>query len=349
MALLVLVSFYWCSHTYFSGSLIEPSLNKVYQAFVLLVPLNMLLFALMRERGIFSVAARLRFIFLAVQVGGMMLLFRQNFEALLPYIAKNYSWLAFLNDLQVPQTAMLAGVPSFIIIAMLALRRQTPVESGLLGGLVAFFIASNWLATPDIHISYCASGALIISLSVLRDSYNMAFCDDLTGIPSRRSLNENLHGLGRKYTVAMLDVDHFKLFNDKYGHDVGDQVLKSVARKMMDVGGGGKSYRYGGEEFTIVFSGRRAEDVIPHLEKLRMDIADYRLALRSGDRPKNSRQGKVQRGNSRGKSGGDHVSVTVSIGVAESGEELNTTTEVMKAADKALYKAKNKGRNQVCC
>jgi GGDEF domain-containing protein len=214
--------------------------------------------------------------------------------------------------------------------------------------LTAFFIACNWLTSRDIHAAYCAAGALIITLSVLRDSYNMAFRDDLTGIPSRRSLNESLHGLGRRYTIAMLDVDHFKRFNDTYGHDVGDQVLKMVARKMMDVGGGGKAYRYGGEEFAILFSGRRSTDALPHLEELRKTIADYRLSLRGGDRPKDQRQGKGKRGNGSGRGEGSYVSVTVSIGVAESGNGLDNVEEVMKAADKALYKAKGKGRNQVC-
>lgn len=348
MALLILVLFYWSSSTFLPAVQIEPSLNKIYQAFVILIPPNMLLFTIMRERGLFSTAGRLRFIFLIVQAAGAMWVFRQHFTDLLPYITRSYSWLSLFSSLLVPQPAMLAGTICLAAIAMLALRRQTPVESGMFGGLLAFFIACNWLTTPDIHSAYSTAGALIISLSVLRDSYNMAFCDDLTGIPSRRSLNESLSGLGRRYTVAMLDVDHFKLFNDKYGHDVGDQVLKVVARKMMDVGGGGKSYRYGGEEFTIIFSGRKAEDVLPHLEKLRMAIADYRLALRGDDRPKDSRQGKGHRGNSANRGEAAYASVTVSIGVAESGDELKTAAEVMKAADKALYKAKNRGRNQVC-
>lgn len=347
MALLMLVLFYWSSRTFLSSEQIEPSLNVVYQAFVLMIPLNMVLFTLMRERGIFSTAGRLRIIFLAVQATGALWLFRQHFVDLLPYIARSYTRLPLLSNLLVPQPAMVAGTLCFAAIALLALRRQTPVDSGMLGALSAFFIACNWLTTRDIHTAYCAAGALIITLSVLRDSYNMAFRDDLTGIPSRRSLNESLHGLGRRYTVAMLDVDHFKRFNDTYGHDVGDQVLKLVARKMMDVGGGGKAYRYGGEEFTILFSGRRADDVLPHLEKLRTTIADYRLALRSGERPKDRRHGKGQRGNRASRGEGAYAAVTVSIGMAESGEELKTVAEVIKAADKALYKAKNRGRNQV--
>lgn len=346
MALMLLGLFYWSSRTFLSGVQIEPGLNRIYQAFVILIPLNMMLFTLMRERGILSAAGRLRFVFLAVQAAGAYWLFSRHFLDILPYIARSYTRLPLFSGLTIPQPAMLSGALCFVVIAFLAVRRQSPIDSGMMGALSAFFIACNWLDNRDIHAAYCASGALIITLSVLRDSYNMAFRDDLTGIPSRRSLNENLHGLGRRYTVAMLDVDHFKKFNDTYGHDVGDQVLKMVARKMAGVGGGGKAYRYGGEEFTILFPGRQAVDALPHLEELRSAIADYRLALRSGERPKNQRQGKVQRGSRVGQDGA-YASVTVSIGVAESGKDLKTAPEVMKAADKALYRAKNRGRNQV--
>jgi diguanylate cyclase (GGDEF)-like protein len=275
-------------------------------------------------------------------------LFHYHFTDLLPYIAWSYTHLPLFSGLLIPQPAIVSGFLCFFLIALLALCRQSPIDSSMLGALAAFFIASNCLMSHDVHAAYCTAAALIITLGVLRDSYNMAFRDDLTGIPSRRSLNESLHGLGRRYTIAMIDVDHFKRFNDTHGHDVGDQVLKMVARKMMNVGGGGKAYRYGGEEFTILFSGRRAEEVLPHLEELRRSIADYRLTLRAEERPKDSRQGKEKRGSRAGRGEGAYAAVTISIGVAESGNGLNNAAEVMKGADKALYKAKNKGRNQVC-
>jgi len=75
--------------------------------------------------------------------------------------------------------------------------------------------------------------------------------------------------MGRRYVIAMLDVDHFKSFNDTYGHDVGDQVLKMVAAKINGVKGGGKPFRYGGEEFTVIFPRRRLAEAIPHLEEVR--------------------------------------------------------------------------------
>ena len=300
----------------------------------------------MRERGIFSVAGRLRFIFLLVQAFLAWFAFRHYAEDLLALLTRIFIPIAALDGLPLPQPLLLFAGLLLLLIFILAAIRQAPIESGLLGGLGALVITLAAINRPDIPATFCTAAGLIITLSILQDSYNMAFRDDLTGIPSRRALNESLHGIGRRYAVAMLDIDHFKNFNDTYGHDVGDQVLKMVARKILAVSGGGRAFRYGGEEFTVLFTGKTAAEALPHLEALRQVIADYRLVLRGDDRPKDARQGESKRG--RG-SDATEVSVTISIGVAEAGDAQRSVAEVMKAADKALYKAKSKGRNQVCC
>jgi GGDEF domain-containing protein len=172
----------------------------------------------------------------------------------------------------------------------------------------------------------------------------MAFRDELTGLPGRRALNERLQRLGRQYVLAMADVDHFKRFNDTHGHDVGDQVLKMVASRLRKIGGGGRAYRYGGEEFTLVFPGRSVEECLPHLEAVRQSVESYALQLRdASSRPKDDRLGRA----ARGKVSTSQVSVTISIGVAERQGEQRTPDEVIKAADQALYGAKKAGRNCV--
>ena len=172
----------------------------------------------------------------------------------------------------------------------------------------------------------------------------MAFRDELTGLPGRRALNERLQRLGRSYVIAMADVDHFKKFNDTHGHDVGDQVLRLVAAQLRKIGGGGKAYRYGGEEFTLVFPGKTLEECLPHLEVIRQAIETYRIQLRDKQqRPQDDKQGRARRAGSAA----SQVSVTVSMGVAERGLEQRSPEEVLKAADQALYNAKGAGRNCV--
>jgi diguanylate cyclase (GGDEF)-like protein len=342
--LLLLLVFYWQCRSVPIADTKSLTAEGVFQGFALLLPANITFFCFLRERGILSTAGRLRLIFLIMQGSLAAWLFLYRYHDLQPYIGRRFFNLEFFDSLNLPQPALLVTATGFLLMGLRSLRRQSPIDIGFLGALIALFIACNWLAIPYVATVYCTAAALIIALSILQDSYNMAFRDDLTALPSRRALNESMLGLGRSYAIAMVDVDHFKKFNDTHGHDVGDQVLKMVAKKLMAVGGGGKAYRYGGEEFTILFHRRRAAETITHLEELRRAIADYRLFIRTPEREKENRQGKGQRG-----SGGEGtwVSVTVSMGVAES-DEFMTPADVIRAADKALYRAKHKGRNQVC-
>jgi diguanylate cyclase (GGDEF)-like protein len=140
----------------------------------------------------------------------------------------------------------------------------------------------------------------------------------------------------------MLDVDHFKRINDRHGHDVGDQVLKMIAAKLAAVGGGGKAYRYGGEEFAVIFPGRGAEQSVPDLEALRQVVEDTRFILRARFRSKKKKEKVLT---DRGP--GERVPVTISIGVAEKTDRHTKWEQVVKAADRALYRAKEGGRNQV--
>src|SRR5262249_31993827 len=135
-----------------------------------------------------------------------------------------------------------------------------------------------------------ASGAILV-MALLQESHRMAFRDELTGLPSRRALEERLTGLGPVHAIAMVDVDHFKQFNDTHGHDIGDQVLKLVAARLAETGGGGRAFRYGGEEFCVIFPDRTLEEALPHLEAMRNAIENYRMAVRGHDRPKDQESG----------------------------------------------------------
>ena len=159
----------------------------------------------------------------------------------------------------------------------------------------------------------------------------------------------------------MVDVDHFKKFNDTHGHDIGDQVLKLIGVRLAEIGGNGKAFRYGGEEFAVLFPDQNIEDALPHLETLRQSIEDYRMSVRTEQqRRREARQNAERRSQTRSPFSLDHpdapplrsnraelLSVTVSIGAAQRTEFLHTTDAVIRAADEALYRAKGAGRNRV--
>jgi len=221
-----------------------------------------------------------------------------------------------------------------------------PMDVGLAGGLVSFFIACEWVSTPGAFGAFMTAAGVILLVSLLHESHRMAFLDPLTGLPGRRALEERLSGLGPAYAIAMVDVDHFKQFNDTHGHDIGDQVLKLVAARLAEIGGGGTAYRYGGEEFSVLFPNRRLEEALPPLEAMRGMIADYRMAVRGPERPKNPEQGSQLRTR---RPPDKSLSITISIGLAERSPDLCTAAMVLRAADQALYRAKRSGRNRVSC
>jgi diguanylate cyclase (GGDEF)-like protein len=139
----------------------------------------------------------------------------------------------------------------------------------------------------------------------------------------------------------MVDIDHFKVFNDTYGHDAGDQLLRMIGARLAQVGGGGRPYRYGGEEFAVIFTDMPLDDALPHLETLRRSIDSTGFGLRSERARRGDDTHRVVRPSRR-------VSVSVSIGVAEAGRRAAPAHEVVNAADAALYRAKRAGRNRVC-
>ncbi len=323
------------------GGLISTENEKIiFHSIALLLPINMALFYLVKERGLFNFAGLFRFLFILVQPLILYFLLRDNPD-IFNYLNHKFVDLPLLDKFNVPQAVLFLYTGIFLLFFIGTLFSTKPVLRGFFWSLAAIAAALHAVNTGSGATIYFSTAGLIIILSVIETAYAMAYHDELTGLPARRSLNTTMLTLGRRYTIAMLDIDFFKKFNDRYGHDVGDQVLCMVASHIRRVGGGGKPFRYGGEEFTIVFPGKSKSDVILYLENLRQSIAGAQFGLRGKNRPKKTPKKRTRKKNPK------TVSVTVSIGAAEPGRNLSKTAEVIKAADQALYRAKKKGRNCV--
>ena len=316
----------------------------VFHLCCLLLPLLFGVFAAWEERThLFrDLVARFAVLF---AVGSVALALEQSYpQALLNWLAV-IRWPALHgNWMSLIQLAYPVFFACFVLLTVQYLRKPRPLHAAQIVGLVGLFWAlPKTFILPFTLNVMCSQVMLMIAAAVAHEAYQMAFRDELTGLPGRRALNERMQRLGRNYVLAMTDVDHFKKFNDTHGHDVGDQVLRLVASKLSKVTGGGRAYRYGGEEFAVVFAGKTLEECLPHLEAIREAIATYDIHLRNQDRPQDDQQGRQRRSGAQANS----VSVTVSIGVAERQVDHRTAEEVLKSADQALYSAKGAGRNCV--
>jgi GGDEF domain-containing protein len=323
----------------------SPAVDVLVRSVALLLPLNLVLISFLPETGIFTRSAMLRFGVLAIQTGAAAAACRFYPLPTLSAIDRPFvRLLSFESFRGLPHSALVTFTLAFLLLLLnLVHRRFRPTDIGIYWALISGFVALTVAGVPRLPSIAFVAGAIVLVIALLETFYAMAYFDELTDLPSRRSFNDVKLKLGSTYTVAMVDVDHFKNFNDTFGHDAGDQVLRMVASRLADVSGGGKGYRYGGEEFALVFPGKYVDETFPHLERLRKSIEELPFKLRSQDR----RGGKKKKVRllGRRRSSKQQTNITVSIGVAGVAGEKRNADEMVKAADKALYRAKACGRN----
>jgi len=316
----------------------------VFAAVAVLLPLNLAAFAVLKERGLFTVRGVSRVVVIAAQVLAVDLTIRFDWSVggeWLSYALVD-EWVMAWTSL--PQASWAAcGVAAGFLTARCILRRD-PIETGFLWALLSAFAALQGMRWGWAPSSFLATGGLALVWALVETTYRMAYYDELTGLPGRRALNEALLRVGSRYAVAMVDVDHFKRLNDVFGHEVGDQALRLVAARLSGITGGGKPFRYGGEEFVVLFARATASEAVPHLETARRAIADSSFVLRGPRRPRKKPAAP------KPPSGPQViVALTVSIGLAEPDQRKGNASpqQVLRAADKALYRAKGAGRNRL--
>jgi len=323
------------------GAAGEPG-SVVTQAAAALVPLNLLVLSFRKERGVFNRTGVLTTGAIAGQIGFLRLLGHNDFLNLHGDLTRTFLDQRWTQWTWMGQPVLAVYAVTFLALIAVFFFRRNPVDRSLFWALPAAFWGFQELESTGVSLYYFATAGFIVQAAVAEHAYRAAYRDELTGLPGRRALNEFLPQMLGRYSIAMVDIDHFKNFNDKYGHDVGDQVLKMVAVQLLRVSGGGRAFRYGGEEFTIVFPGRTRKEAQPFLDSVRVSVEQCGFALRSPKRPKN--KPKERRKKPRAPK---MVSVTISIGVADNAKGQPPSEQVIKTADKALYRAKAGGRNQV--
>lgn len=258
------------------------------------------------------------------------------------------SSLALVND-PLWFTHLPAGIWTIYVIALsisalMIVHRQHSIESSALGCTLMVFITLGWIQIDNISAVMFTGIGLLLTINITSGLLHIGFYDELTQIGNRRALIEASKTVGNQYTLAMIDADHFKKINDRFGHDLGDQALKVIASCMLKTGCGGKAFRYGGEEFCLLFKGKTREQVADCLEELRQAIANYDMVIRDKKlRPTKHAIGEKKRGASKRHT---NLRLTVSVGGADNSNG-GSFENLIKLADRALYKAKAGGRNRL--
>jgi GGDEF domain-containing protein len=348
---------------FFSGGRAVPSGpgRIAFEAICFLVPLNFIVTPLLGERGLGIPAISPRVLLLFLESVFVAVICRPGEKTSPAFLHAAFLERSWFHWTRIPQLALLAFVVAFAVLLARLLLYHKPLESGLLWSLAAAFLSLKTNAVDRIGVAYWATAGLVLFASIIENTYFLAYHDELTSLPARRAFNEALLRLETPYAIAVVDIDHFKSFNDTYGHDTGDQVLNMVAARLARVSGGGQAFRVGGEEFSILFRGKSMKEAVPYLDALRIAIEEAKFRVRSTpDRRSDPRDGGRRKEDKKATEGrpaaarklaagsvaGD-LSVTVSIGVAEPTPKAHEVEQVIQAADNALYRAKKSGRNRV--
>jgi diguanylate cyclase (GGDEF)-like protein len=308
----------------------------------LITALGYFLIYALQERGLFSSFGALRTsIGLVILLIGYMGLkyFSPSLQQALdtPILHVSLQGISKASDF-----ILIIALISLFFIFLISLLFEAQSQKAPFWMLMAQMIPLLFLQESNHFILFCLVASLIAIAALAHDAYRMAYIDTLTAIPARRALEERFLRLGSNYVIAMVDIDFFKKFNDTFGHDIGDDVLKLVAKELSHVKNGGKAYRYGGEEFTILFSGKKKEECIMALEEVRERIFRRGFVIRDKNRPEKATK-EIQKATTVKK---ERLSVSIGVALSAKGK---TPQDVIKRADDALYKAKESGRNCLIC
>ena len=220
---------------------------------------------------------------------------------------------------------------------------------GPLGMLYAGYAAPQALTASSIQLlEHLATRAAFPLQRVLvqQDFRSLAYSDPMTGLDNFRQFEENLademaraERYGRPLSVILLDIDHFKSFNDTLGHPAGDALLGQLGVVLRNsLRNVDKPARYGGEEFVIICPETGADEARLIAERIRRAVAETQFAL--GDKMGGPDAGKIGEKSAPAR-------VTVSLGCATFPSDARTSRDLVKKADTALYAAKESGRNAV--
>ncbi len=317
------------------------STDLSYAAISAFVLLQLLIISLLPERGIISLRAIPVYLSFVLLVGLTVFVVMTQAPWANRILLSDWLPARYFDWTRLPPGVVIVFFAVWMVMLILSLLRPSPQTSAGLG-IVSVTIMQMHVGYSTSSVNVFGSTALLMCLyAVTQESWRMAYLDELTGLSGRRALREKFEQLSGLYTVAMLDVDHFKKFNDTFGHDCGDTVLQMIAARLQKCSGGGIPYRYGGEEFAILFNNNDVIEARVHLDVLREKIASTPFVVNRGSRRRsdNKTRGKKKKS----------VTVTVSIGAVDShANNVASPWDALKRADQALYRAKKKGRNCVC-
>ena len=290
-----------------------------YAMFTAMIPIQLLILVLLPERGIFSARAAPAYLSM-ILLGGLVMFTALSTPPWATHLLLN-DWLParYFDWSRLSQSVLGINLLTALTLLVLCFVRPSLQMTAALG-IWLMLITQLQMGHTSSSLNVFSSAALLMCLyAITHESWRMAYLDELTGLPARRALRERFQQISGLYTVAMLDVDHFKKFNDTYGHDVGDEVLRQVGKRLSQMLRQTDTIaRLGGDEFLIILEYvNTKEDVKNVVSNVLQTLNEpYQINERS-------------------------LTIGTSIGIAMFDQTSSDVQKLLKNADMALYEMKD--------
>lgn len=306
-----------------------------------LLPLNLAAYSALPERTLTTARGLIRLLPILAQVAAVGLILRAGFS--IPTGWLDHGWLDgdWTRWTTLPQFGVAAFAGAILFVGIRYILQRDPIAMGFLWALCSAFLALHGISRGWDSTGFFVTGGWILIGSLLEATCRWATHDRVTELPEREALNRILHRLGSPHFLALVRVDHFARIRDVFGREVGDQVLRMVAAQLRRAPGE-MVFRYGKDEFAVLFDGMSAEQAIPHLEHVRRMVASYGFVVRGPGRRRTEPAVAASPAGPR-----VVLNITVSIGAAERESHKIRPRHVIREAHQALRHAIEGGRNQV--
>jgi len=315
--------------------------RNIVAALAVLLPVNLAFYSTLSERGVATARGLARLLPLLAQIVVVGLVARGDAPSLAATMEHRWFDGDWTQWTTLPQLGVAAFAGAVCFTAVRYVFHRDPVAVGFLWALCAAFLALHGVSRGWDPTGFFATGGWVLIGSLLEATCRWATHDRVTELPERDVLNGTLRRLGRPHFLALVRVDHFARVKTLFGRDVSDQTLRMVAAQLRRLPGA-TAFRYGRDEFAVLFEEMSAREAIPHLENVRRVIASYAFVVRGPGRPR--AKPDVQKPPT-----GPRVvlTVTVSIGAAERENHARHPRHLLREAHQALRHAIEGGRNQV--
>ncbi|HKB25118.1 MAG TPA: diguanylate cyclase [Methylomirabilota bacterium] len=321
-------------------ALVHVGGRAVFNAVAVLLPVNLVVIAWLGEESLISARGASRLGVILLQAAVIAILLQTAQAAVAAWLERPLVTANLVAWTALPQPALVAFAAALGLMLILLLVDKRPFTSGAGWTLVASLLALDGASAGRPARVHLVTAGLMLLTGAAWERPRVAYPDDVTGLPGRLALNEALRRLRRRYALARTEIDDYVRFREEHGADAAQRMLRLVAEALTKVGGRGRVFCVGTNAFAVVFRGRSAAEAARHLDAVRRAVEAATLDVRVSKRPpadRHARPAVAER----------TLSVTISVGVAQSTDRGADSHQVLQAAERALDRAKLAGLNRV--